>query len=289
MSTDAQVRVGAFLRKKRESLTPELIGLARGARSRTPGLRREDVAELARISAVWYSKIERGKAGRVSRELLLTLMEGLRLDESERRYVMTLAGMDVATVTHRDPCLRVSKETQRVLDRLDPLPAVLLNGYFDIVGWNAAYETMSGLPLSGLPAEARNSIALLLTDPAWRTFQGADDDARLRALLGRMTGTLRGYAAARPRDPDLAARIDRFCALSPVFVECWESQTVARPEETPFTFQHAVLGPIVLRKQIWVNSNGEASGRLNVYHPCDDGDLDRLTALSAARPPSPGA
>jgi hypothetical protein len=139
---------------------------------------------------------------------------------------------------------------------------------------------MCGLSLATLPPAERNYIGLLLTDPVWRRFLQLEDDAALESRLARLVGTLRGVSAARPSDPTLAARIAGFRALSPIFVRCWDSEAVTRPEEALFSFTHAVLGPIVLKKQIWLNCNGETSGRLNVYHPQTENDFARLASVS---------
>jgi len=279
MSEDAQRQIGTFLRRKRESLAPELVGLPKTPRTRTPGLRREDVAALAGISTVWYSKIERGKAGGISREALQALVRALRLDETERQYLLTLAGLKSAPV--HDPCKRVNRDTLRLLDRIDPLPAFMINDYFDILAANRAYATMCGLDLETFPKAERNYIGLMLTEAAWRRFLQADDAEALENRLMRLVGTLRRARAARPGDPTMAERIDRFREISPIFRRCWENESVARPEAALFSFTHARLGPIVLRKQIWLNFNGETSGQLNVYHPLDEDDFARLAHVEA--------
>ncbi|MBN2751653.1 MAG: helix-turn-helix domain-containing protein [Rhodospirillaceae bacterium] len=270
----AQKQIGTFLRRKRESLAPELIGLSKASRARTPGLRREDVAVIAGISTVWYSKIERGKADGISREVLVALARALRLDDTERQYLMTLAGVEAVPI--HDPCMRVNRDTLRLLGQIDPLPAILMNDYFDILSVNRAYEAMCGLALAEIPEAERNYVGLMLGEPAWRRFLQVEDDAALENRLVRVAGTLRGVHAARPCDLALAARILHFREISPAFARCWERESVARPEEVHFSFTHAVLGPIILRKQIWLNFNGETSGRLNVYHPFDENGFARL-------------
>ncbi|SEH56169.1 helix-turn-helix domain-containing protein [Magnetospirillum fulvum] len=278
MPEDAQRQIGMFLRRKRENLAPEIAGFSRTARARTPGLRREDVAAMAGISTVWYSKIERGKADGISREALLSLARALRLDETERQYLMTLARMEMIPV--RDPCMHVNRDTLRLLGRLDPLPAILINDYFDILAANRAYEAMCGLRFEALPEADRNYVGLILTNPVWRRFLEVEDEAVQESRLARIVGMLRGVNAARPGDRVLTARIERFRTMSPAFARCWDSEAVARPEELHFSFTHAVLGRIVLRKQIWQNFNGETSGRLNVYHPLDEDGFARLASVT---------
>ena len=189
MPEDVQGRIGAFLRRKRESLAPEIAGLSRTPRARTPGLRREDVADMAGISTVWYAKIERGKAYGISREVIAALTAALRLDETERQYVMTLAGLDTAPV--RDPCLHVNNDTLRLIRRLDPLPAIVINDYFDIIATNRAYEPMCGRYLAAQPQTERNYIALMLTDPAWQRFLQMEDESVREGRLLRLVGARR--------------------------------------------------------------------------------------------------
>lgn len=277
MLDEAQKQIGAFLRRKRESLAPEIAGLSRTSRARTPGLRREDVADMAGISTVWYAKIERGRADGISREVLEALATTLRFDATERQYVMTLAGLDTSPV--RDPCRHVNPDTLRLIGRLNPLPAIVINDYFDIIAANAAYEAMCGLQFADLPPAERNYLALTLTDPVWQRFLMVEAAANLERRLQRLVGMLRGVGARRPQDATLAARIAGFRAMSPAFDLAWSRETVAQPEEVLFSFLHARLGPITLKKQIWHNCNGETSGRLNVYHPREDADYDRLASV----------
>ncbi|OKH86859.1 helix-turn-helix transcriptional regulator [Thalassospira sp. TSL5-1] len=281
MMQDAQKQIGAFLRSKREALAPELYGLSRPSRARTPGLRREDVAEMAGISTVWYSKIERGKAGGISREALNSLANALQFDETERHYVMALAGIEAST-SLPGPCVRVSQDTTRLLVKLNPLPAILINDYFDILATNAAYDVMCGVVLGNLPREDCNYVGLILTNPAWRRFLQLIDDRMVEERVARLVGTLRGMSAGRPGDTTLEKRIAWLRELSPIFARCWERKNVARREEALFSFTHATLGPITLKKQIWLNCSGETSGQLNVYHPQNENDYNHLAKAVAS-------
>lgn len=105
-------RLGEFLRQKRNSIAPESIGLGKPVRSRTPGLRREDVADLAQISTVWYAKLERGKAERVSRQVLVAIARAMQCDDSEIRYLLQLAGHH-EWQPKTETCTRLSQMSQR--------------------------------------------------------------------------------------------------------------------------------------------------------------------------------
>ncbi|ELR64411.1 helix-turn-helix domain protein [Photobacterium marinum] len=277
MSSENLQLIGDFLRRKRESLSPEVMGLPKPPRTRTPGLRREDVAAIAGISTVWYSKIERGKAGGISHEALTALSKALRLSPSEKQYLKTLATQedDVA----KQPCMNITSESQRLLTKLNPLPALLINDYFDIIETNQSFNRMCGLDINALPEEERNYIYLTITNPTWQRFLQVSDDKDLAAQLTRMAGFLRSVTASRPNDLTLKARVSRFKELSEVFSYFWNRNTVQQPEQLHSTFAHAELGLITLNKQIWWNFNGDISGRLNIYHSVNEEDYKRLESV----------
>lgn len=277
MSDENLVILGDFLRRKRESLSPEMMGLAKPLRTRTPGLRREDVAALAGISTVWYSKIERGKASGISYEVLSSLAQALNMTSSEKQYLKQLVVQDL-TPTH-SPCRRVAPYTQRMLTLINPLPAMLINDYFDIIESNRSFNLLCGVELSDLAEDERNYAYLTLTHPAWQHFLGIDDQQALVEALTRMAGFLRSMIASHPNDPLINKRVIQFQNLSPAFIQAWERNTVQQAEQMQFSFRHATLGPITLRKQIWWNYNGDTSGRLNIYHPETETDYQRLADL----------
>lgn len=277
MDVETQKRIGTFLRRKREGLAPEDVDLVRPSRTRTPGLRREDVADMAGVSTVWYSKIERGQAEGVSYETLLALSRALRLKPPEHQYLMTLAQRPAVRLSGLGT--EIGDDTRRLLDRLDPLPAIVMNDYLDILATNRSYRVMCGIDLDALPREERNDIGLMLSSPAWRRFLQAEDAGAREKKLARMIGVLRGISATRPDDREMKSRIHNFLDRSEEFSRLWKNEIVTQPEEIDFHFMHAVIGPIVLRKQIWLNTSGEATFRLNVYNPLDsltDGSLSAV-------------
>lgn len=277
---DTQKRLGSFLRRKREGLSPEDIGLTRPPRRRTPGLRREDVAAMAGISTVWYSKIERGQAIGISREALQAISRVLRLQPPEHRYLMTLAKQPTPSTS--TPCLMIGSHTRRLLDRIDPMPAIVTNDYYDILAANRAYSLMCGIDLDAVPPRERNYIGLAFSSPAWRRFLRMDDVEVGNIKLARMVGSLRGISANRPGDSLMSARIRELKAQSKEFSSLWDSEVVNQSEASDHALLHAKLGPIILRKQIWQSIGGETSGRLNVYNPLNDEDCRRLEDIYAS-------
>ncbi|WP_432454142.1 MULTISPECIES: helix-turn-helix domain-containing protein [unclassified Agarivorans] len=270
--------IGDFLRRKRENLAPEMIGLPKPARTRTPGLRREDVAAIAGISTVWYSKIERGKAAGISPEVLAALCQTLRLSLSEEQYLKTLALSGQTEV--KDPCMYITRETQRLLTQLNPLPALLVNDYFDIIECNQSFNRLCGFDVNALPEEERNYIYLTMTHSKWQQFLQIDDKHILAEQLTRMAGFLRSASASRSNDLILKKRVCHFQNTSAIFTEAWARNTVLQPEQFQFDFVHAELGLLSLKKQIWWSFSGDTtSGRLNIYHPQNDEDYQRLANI----------
>ena len=133
--------LAAFLRSRRERVTPEDVGLPGGSRRRTAGLRREEVAQLAGVGVTWYTWLEQGRPIRASVQVLEAVARTLRLDTTERQHLFRLAEVpDTAHPDESGPVLR--PEIQVVLDGLSPIPASVVTERFDILAWNAAYEVL---------------------------------------------------------------------------------------------------------------------------------------------------
>ncbi|CAG9298254.1 MmyB family transcriptional regulator [Celerinatantimonas diazotrophica] len=267
--------VGAFLRQKREAMDPEQVGFVRSPRSRTPGLRREDVAALAQISTVWYSKIERGKATGVSKSVLKTLADALKFTTQELEYLLSLSeDPESATL---DPCLILSEQSQLLLKQVNPLPALIMNDYFDILGANRAFILFCGVELSQLPVHERNYIYLTINNAKWQQYLQSDSEQALAGHLQRMAGLLRSRWMTRRNDPIFSKRIETFKQCSRDFSQAWEHQRVQPFEHLDYQRCHAHLGPITLTKQVWWNHADESSARFNVFYPQTSDDMQRLT------------
>ncbi|MGK5531488.1 helix-turn-helix domain-containing protein [Streptomyces sp. URMC 129] len=171
MSTPPRsTELGAFLRAHRELLKPADVGLATTARRRTPGLRREEVASLSGVGLAWYTWLEQGRVT-ASRQVLEAVARALRLDAAGTRHAMRLAGYhEPAGSGGEDGRGRLAAAVQPVLDSWPVSPAVLLDRYFDLLGWNAAWSALWGAP-EEIAAERRNLMWLMAAD------------RRLRALL----------------------------------------------------------------------------------------------------------
>jgi transcriptional regulator with XRE-family HTH domain len=166
-SQSRRAELAAFLRSRRERITPEEAGVAPGLRRRTPGLRREEVAQLAGVGVTWYTWLEQGRPIKASVQVLAAVARTLRLDQAEQEHLYRLADVPDAAGGPSSPgvtCEQVTPEVQEVLDHLVPLPASVLNERFDLLGWNAAYAAVWPGVAGAAPGE-RNVLWQCFTHP----------------------------------------------------------------------------------------------------------------------------
>ncbi|MCE0495608.1 MmyB family transcriptional regulator [Vibrio salinus] len=279
MSEDNLKVLGEFYRRKRESLLPESMGLPKSARrSRTPGLRREDVAYLAGVSSVWYSKIERGKTKGISATTIELLNSALQLTKDEVEYVNRLiASENIACPV--SPCMRLSPYSQRILDLVNPLPAMVLNDYLDIIYANSAFVKMCGVDVNELSVQERNYIHLTITSSKWRKFLNITDEQSLSVLFERLAGVMRSNQASRYTDKKMRDLIERFLLSSTLFHDAWKKNTVHKPQLDHEICHASLKKKMKFFKQILFHGSGESSGRITIYHPVDDSDYERLERI----------
>ena len=163
-----RAELAEFLRSRRERLSPEQVGVIYLGRRRTPGLRREEVAQLAGMSTTWYTWLEQGRDINVSDQVLDSLSRTLRLDHDERSHLFTLAGTrDPATTAE---CDAVTPQMRDVLAKLDPYPACVQGGKYDLLAYNTALRWLFR-DLDAIPTDQRNCVWLTFTDPTFRQEQ----------------------------------------------------------------------------------------------------------------------
>jgi transcriptional regulator with XRE-family HTH domain len=229
-------QLAGFLTSRRHMLSPPDVGLAGAGRRRTPGLRREEVAQLSGVSITWYTWLEQARDITVSSQVLDSLARALRLTAAERRHLFTLAG--AALPVEPMPRPSVSPTLRALVDTLDPNPAHLVDPYGDLLAYNHAYEALVG-GLEHLPDRERNSIRLLFTRPSMRTLlvdwhrEATEALAQLRAAIARF-----------PDQPRADALIRALTAASPAFVAMWSAHPVQASAPTRKQFQHAGAGRV---------------------------------------------
>ncbi|MFK0105577.1 helix-turn-helix transcriptional regulator [Streptomyces sp. NPDC091217] len=238
-----------FLRHARTRLDPADVGLAPGARRRTPGLRREEVASLAGMSADYYTRLEQSRGPRPSRQMLTALARALRLTEDERDHLFHLAGEEPprreTTSTHVRPSLLL------VLDRLHDTPALVTTDCGEVLAQNALSRALSGDVLARPPRE-RNLVRRFFLDPAARDlFPAQDRPQRAREQVAN----LRAVAAARPTDPVPAALVAELLAGSEEFARLWSEHEVAVRRASTKRFLHPSVGLLELDCEVLLNAD----------------------------------
>ncbi len=218
MAETSQTEIGDFLRSRREKLSPQAVGLPGGRRRRTPGLRREEVAELADISIDWYTRLEQGRVS-ASTATIDALALALRLSPVEHAHLRTLArGPD------RLPFVResVPDAIRHLVESLSQ-PAYVAGLRWDLLFWNAAAAEVFAR-LCGLPEEDRNALLYMLTDPDARSLYGAGWADEAKNMMARFRATHDLWAD----DPAFHDLLERLRHGSPEFTLWWESHDVSR-------------------------------------------------------------
>jgi len=268
--------LAAFLRSRRERITPEDVGLPGGARRRTAGLRREEVAQLAGVGVTWYTWLEQGRPIRASVQVLEAVARTLRLDPTEREHLFRLAEVpDMAPADHAAPLLR--PQIQIVLDGLNPIPASVVTERFDILAWNSAYATL--IPsTAGDPLAVRNALMYCFRKPDCCSVLANRDDqkaalvAQLRAAYGHHVG-----------DPAWTSFVRRMEGASPEFAAMWATQDVAHPHYHRKVFRHPLYPRLEMTSTSFAVQTAPGT-RMVVYTP--DNDLTRAALERLAADPA---
>jgi transcriptional regulator with XRE-family HTH domain len=272
---DAERRreLAAFLRTRRDRLTPEDVGLPPGYRRRTPGLRREEVAQLSGVGVTWYTWLEQGRPINASAQVLEAVARTLRLDESEHAHLFTLAGVP-------DPRARVERgcepAVRELVEAMDPYPAMLVTSRYDILAWNRAEAALKG-DYSELPQRYRNILWLLFTQPAWRRMLVDQDD------VAYVVAKFRGAMAEHIGEPAWTQLVEDLCSASPEFAELWERHDVASGTSRTKRFLHPEVGLVSLIAT-GLTLSERPGVRLVAYTPADDRARLALMRLSELGP-----
>jgi transcriptional regulator with XRE-family HTH domain len=271
-----------FLRSRRARISPEDVGLPPGLRRRTPGLRREEVAQLAGVGVTWYTWLEQGRPINASPQVLDAVARTLRLEQVEREHLYRLA--DVPLNPSSDPgddCLHPA--IQRILDALAPVPASVVNSRYDLLAWNRAYALMFPGMVSA-PQGERNTIWQVFTMP-----ECCNGFLNRATEYGPLVASLRAAFARHLGQPGWSDFVDRLCGASPLFASMWAVHDVARPRQWHKIFRHDTLGELhMISTAMSLPESPEV--RMLVYTPIDEDNhqrLERLLELSDVPPITP--
>jgi len=266
-----RAELAAFLRSRRERITPEDAGLPPGLRRRTAGLRREEVAQLSGVGVTWYTWLEQGRPINASAQVLDAVARTLRLDQAEREHLYRLADSSPAPPAPAADGLGVP-EIQQILDGLTTLPATVLSERFDVLAWNAAFAALFPTVVAAPPAD-RNTLWLNFTHPdCCHPYLNRADQ------LGMMVAQLRASYGRHLGEPAWTGFVRRLQAASPEFARMWAEHEVASPASYLKIFRH----PVHERLTMTTNSLAVLAvpgTRMVVYTPADEPTRRALASL----------
>ena len=264
--------LAAFLRSRRERLAPAAVGLPATGRRRTPGLRREELAQVAGVGVTWYTWLEQGRQIDVSAHFLEQVARALRLDGNERAHLFALAHNRPPPVV-APPHYEVTPPLTRMLEAFEG-PAYVATSSLDVVAWNSALSAIFG-DLELVPPDDRNMLWLMFASPAHRAAI-PDWEATAKAMLGRF----RAEYGRHQNDVQFLAVIQRVRNASREFDAWWQEHNVSWEMEAPKRFTAPGVGEFTLEQKTFLLEDAPMM-RLVVYSPADPESREKMMVLRA--------
>lgn len=239
-----RAELAAFLRTRRERLSPRDVGLPDGQRRRTPGLRRQEVAQLAGLSVDYYIRLEQARGPRPSRHVLSALARAFMLTTDEREYLFRVAGEEPSPA--QVPSHEVPASIRYLIDVMPETPAYVVSATYDILAWNRLATFFVG-DLSRFAEGDRNMVRWMFARPADDRYW---DDEHALAFTRSVVADLRAAYARYPRDRSIAALTGELLALSPHFAAMWAEHEVGGRHPLVKSVDHPLTGPIEFECQV---------------------------------------
>ena len=264
-----------FLRNRRGRIAPADVGLPATIRRRTPGLRREEVAQLAGMSATWYTWLEQKRPIGVSSGVLDSLARVLLLDPTERVQLFQLALRQPVLDSPTRPGT-VSPIIRRLVDQMDPSPAIVLGRRWDVLAWNRAARAFF-LDFEKVPANERNMLWLLFTNSALRSLvvdwreRAQDTLARFRVDYGRHAG-----------DAHFVQLVERLKSVSPEFAEWWPRFDIGPMSEGRREYVHPLGGRMIMEHTTLLISDNPELGLLVLLAADASNSIAKMQKIVAA-------
>lgn len=269
--------LGAFLRARRAALRPEDVGLPQGVNPRrTPGLRREELAQLAGISVSWYTRLEQGKDVQLSAKAAARVAQALQLTTAQHEYLLALARGDPLGV-QPPPSEPVSTTLRDVLDAQGDNPAYLVDARLNLLAWNRAAIGVFGLAedLAAAPEQERNLLWLIFTDDARMWLVDRERHAKL------LVAQFRDASRHLVNDPWYGRFVERLQQRSQEFADWWSHHDVERVQETQKVIEHPAVGRLTLRQTVLQVVDDSRALYLILYTPAPDTDTaEKLQKLA---------
>jgi transcriptional regulator with XRE-family HTH domain len=266
--------LGAYLKDRRAKLDPATFGFA-PKRRRTPGLRREEVAQRAHISPTWYTWLEQGRGGAPSAHVLDRIAQALMLTDVEREHLFLLGLGRRPEVQYRKDEV-VTPRLQRVLDALEPSPALIRSATWDVIAWNRAATVML-TDYGSLPPKQRNVLRFIFLDPVVRAAQYDWESVARHVVSAFRVDAARAGAAA-----EVQPLVDELCRLSPEFKALWRDNDLRSHGEAVKHIRHPKLGPIAFEYSAFA-VDGRTDLNMIVYNPATPADAEKIRSVSGSR------
>ena len=265
--------LAAFLKDRRTRLDPGAFGFS--GRRRTPGLRREEVAQRANISPTWYTWLEQGRGGAPSADVLNRIASGLMLTEPEREHLFML-GLGRPPEVRYKSTEGITPRLQRLLDTLDASPAFVKTATWDVVAWNAAAAVVL-TDYGKLPEGQRNLLRQIFLSPSLRAKQH-DWEGLARFVVG----AFRADAARAGAMSEVSDLVDELSKSSPEFAAFWGENDVRLQSDGLKRIEHPDLGTVELEYSAF-SVDGRPDLGMMVYNPVDPAMAARIRQRVAER------
>jgi transcriptional regulator with XRE-family HTH domain len=279
--TDAN-SLGIYLKDRRAKLDPTAFGFPL-KRRRTPGLRREEVAQRANVSATWYTWLEQGRGGAPSADVLDRIARAMMLTDVEREHLFLLGLGRLPEARYHAP-EGISPRLQRVLDTLEYSPAFIRTATWDVIAWNRAAAAVL-TDYSTLPDGQRNVLRMMFRDSRVRAAQ-----PNWQSVARYVVASFRADVARAGAARNVQSLVDELCATSSEFAAMWRDNDVQGHGDGVKVLHHPIAGPLSMEFSAFA-VDGRPDLNMVIYNPATPADADRIRALlkSEAGAPRPDA
>jgi transcriptional regulator with XRE-family HTH domain len=272
--TDAN-QLGNYLKDRRAKLDPATFGFPL-KRRRTPGLRREEVAQRANVSATWYTWLEQGRGGAPSADVLDRIARAMMLTDVEREHLFLLGSGRPPEARYRAPD-GITPRLQRLLDTLEYSPAFIRTATWDVIAWNKAAAAVL-TDYSTLAVGQRNVLRMMFRDSRVRAAQ-----SNWQSVARYVVASFRADVARAGAARNVQSLVDELCATSPEFAAMWRDNDVQGHGDGVKSLHHPVAGPLSMEFSAFA-VDGRPDLNMMIYNPATPTDADKIRALLKSPP-----